>query len=148
MSTYTQILYQIVFSTKNREKTLRKEDQEKLYHFIWGLLKNKNCHLYRIGGIEDHIHIVTHIHPNISLATLIKDIKLASSSFINSELLFPNFSGWQNGYGAFTYSISEKERLINYVNNQEAHHRTSDFKDEYMAILKEHSIKFEERYFI
>ena len=67
MSTYTQILYQIVFSTKYREPTLLKENREELFKYIWGILKNKNCHLYRVGGIEDHIHIVTHIHPMLSL---------------------------------------------------------------------------------
>ena len=146
MSTYTQILYQIVFSTKYREKTLNIENREKLYQFIGGILKNKNCHLYRIGGIEDHIHIVTHIHPSISLASLVKDIKLASSAFIKSERLFPNYSGWQNGYGAFTYAISEKNRLINYVSNQVEHHKKVDFKAEYINLLKEHHIDFEDHY--
>jgi len=79
MSTYTQIFYQIVFTTKGREHALTKPNREELYKYIWGILKNKNCHLYRIGGITDHIHIVTSLHPFISLASLIKDIKLASS---------------------------------------------------------------------
>ena len=104
MSTYTQLLYQIVFSTKNREHTLLNSSCEELYRYIWGILKNKNCHLYRIGGISDHIHIITHIHPSVSLATLVKDIKLASSEFIKSQKLFPDFRGWQNGYGGFIYS--------------------------------------------
>ncbi|MES2588497.1 MAG: IS200/IS605 family transposase [Bacteroidota bacterium] len=112
MSTYTQIFYQIVFSTKFREKTLVKEQREQLYKFIWGLLKNKNCVLYQIGGIEDHIHILTHVHPNISLSSLVKDIKLASSDYIKKNNVFPNFSAWQNGYGAFTYSVREKEMLM------------------------------------
>ena len=63
MSTYTQILFQIVFGTKNNECTMIESGQESLYKYIWGILKNKKCHLYRIGGVEDHIHIVTHIHP-------------------------------------------------------------------------------------
>ncbi|MUP38669.1 transposase, partial [Labilibaculum euxinus] len=82
MSTYTQILYQIVFSTKNRDKTLREIDRERLFHFIGGILVNKNCHLYRIGGVEDHIHIATHLHPAIALSNLVKDIKLGTCDFI------------------------------------------------------------------
>ena len=82
MSTYTQILYQIVFSTKNREHTLDKESQKELYQYIWGVLKNKKCHLYQIGGVTDHLHILTHLHPSISLSSLIKDIKLSSSELI------------------------------------------------------------------
>ena len=80
MSTYTQILYQIVFSTKNRKKCLIYENQSKLYKYIWGIIKNKKCHLYRIGGVENHIHIITHLHPSIALANFIKDIKIASST--------------------------------------------------------------------
>ncbi len=73
MSTYTQILYQIVFSTKKRERTLTKSNRTELFQYMWGVLKEKNCHLYRINGVEDHLHIVTHLHPTIALASLIKD---------------------------------------------------------------------------
>ena len=109
MSTYTQILYQIIFSTKNREKTMIESGRERLYSYITGILKNKNCHLYRINGIEDHLHIATHIHPSVALANLIKDVKLAASDFIKNKKLFPGFTGWQVGYGAFTYSIQQRK---------------------------------------
>jgi len=146
MSTYTQILYQIVFSTKNREHTLTKPNREELFKYISGVLKNKNCHLYRIGGVSDHIHIVTHLHPSVALASLVQDIKLASSHDIKTHQLFENFNGWQDGYGGFTYSFKEKDRLIEYVKNQEQHHPTITFKDEYIELLKEHGIEFEEKY--
>ena len=71
MSTYTQILYQIVFSTWNREHSLDDKDRSELFKYIWGILKKKKCHLYRIGGVTDHIHIVTHLHPTIALASLV-----------------------------------------------------------------------------
>ena len=148
MSTYTQILYQIVFSTKNREHTLSKINRDELYKYIWGVLKNKNCHLYRIGGITDHIHIVTSLHPAISLASLIKDIKLASSEHIKAFQLFPKFNGWQVGYGSFTYSFMDKDKLIEYVKNQEEHHATISFLDELKELLKEHGIEYDERYLI
>ncbi|MBI9035714.1 MAG: transposase [Bacteroidales bacterium] len=146
MSTYTQILYQLVFSTKDRENTLISSGHEELFKFIWGILRNKNCHLYRIGGVENHLHIVTHIHPTIAPAFLIKDIKLAASDFIKTEKMFPEFRGWQDGYGAFTYSFSEKDRLINYVKNQEVHHKKYSFKEEFISLLMEHGIAFEEKY--
>ncbi|MBM4167277.1 MAG: IS200/IS605 family transposase [Ignavibacteria bacterium] len=148
MSTYTQILYQIVFGTKNREQTLDKENRNELYKYICGILKNKNCHLYQIDGVSEHIHIVTHLHPSIALALLVKDIKLASSQFIKTENLFPKFNGWQDGYGAFTYSIQEKEKLIQYVKSQEEHHRKKTFKEEYISLLNEHGIEFDEKYFL
>ncbi|QSE99275.1 IS200/IS605 family transposase [Fulvivirga lutea] len=148
MSTYTQILYQIVFSTKGREKSLSKLNREKLFKYISRLLENKKCHLYRINGIKDHIHILTHLHPTVSLSSLVKDIKLASTAFIKEEKLFPNFKGWQEGYGAFTYSIKAKERLINYVMNQEKHHSESSFLEEYKNMLISHEVEFDEKYLL
>lgn len=91
MSTFTQILYQIVFSTKKGERTMNYENSEKLYHYIWGVLKNKNCILYQLNGTEDHLHILMHLHPSISLSSIVKDIKVSSSQLIKQEKLFPYF---------------------------------------------------------
>ncbi len=148
MSTYTQVLYQIVFGTKNNEQTMINSGQKSFYKYIWGILKNKKCHLYRINGVEDHLHIVTHIHPTVALAYLIKDIKIASSEYIKAENVFPDFNGWQDGYGAFTYSISAKDNLIEYVKNQNEHHKKVSFRDEYIGLLKEHGIEFNEKYLL
>jgi REP element-mobilizing transposase RayT len=148
MSTYTQILFQIVFSTKNRERTMKTEKRVELYKYIWGIMKNKKCHLYQIGGIEDHIHIVTHIHPTISLSALIKDIKVASSEYIKKESLFQNFTGWQDGYAAFTYSLSEKDKLVNYVKNQVEHHKVITYHEELKQLLIEQQIEFDEKYLL
>lgn len=146
MSTYTQILYQIVFGTKNREKTIIKPNQDKLYAFITGILKKQTVPFisYRRSGRS--CTIITHLHPSVSLAELIKDIKLASIAYIKSEHIFPNFRGWQNGYGAFTYDLSAKENLIAYVKNQKEHHKKIDYRDEYRHLLLEHGIKFDEKY--
>ena len=122
--------------------------QVKLYKYIWGILKNKKCHLYRIGGVDDHLHIVTHIHPTIAPAYLVKDIKIASSEYIKTEQIFPDFNGWQVGYGAFTYSISAKDNLIEYVKNQKEHHKKVSFRQEYIGLLEEHGIEFEEKYLL
>jgi REP element-mobilizing transposase RayT len=146
MSTYTQVLYQIVFSTKSREPSLDATNRKDLFKYIWGILKNKKCHLYQIGGVEDHLHIITHIHPSVALADLVKDIKLASTAYIKAQNIFPCFGGWQDGYGAFTYSIDAKDNLINYVKNQEEHHKRKTFIDEYRALLTEHKIEFDEKY--
>ena len=148
MSTYTQILYQIVFSTKHREHVLEKDNRPWLFKYIWGVLNKSNCHLYRINGVEDHLHIVTHIHPAVSLAGLVKDIKVASSGFIKDNSVFKNFKSWQEGYGAFTYTIREKDKLIEYVKNQEEHHKTISFMDEFKELLKEHEIEFDEKYLL
>ena len=146
MSTYTQILYQIVFGTKNRERTLTQSNRQELFKYISGIIENKKCHLYRINGVEDHIHILTHLHPTVSLSDLVKDIKLASTDYIKRNRLFRNFNGWQEGYGAFTYSFKEKDRLIKYIKNQEEHHRVKSFREEYIEFLKEQGIDYDEKY--
>lgn len=146
MGTYTQIIYQIVIGTKFREKVLTKNNREELFKFINGILQNKKCVLYQVNGVEDHIHIVTHVHPSVALASLVKDIKLACSLYIKENNLFPHFRGWQDGYGAFTYSMKEKDRLIAYVQNQEEHHRQKSFMQEYKKLLIKHNIHFEEKY--
>jgi REP element-mobilizing transposase RayT len=146
MSTHTEILYQIIFSTKNRDTTLSKDKRKELYAYIWGILKNKKCHLYYMGGVEDHIHIITHLHPQVALADLVKDIKLSSSKYIDEMKLFKRFTGWQTGYAAFTYTSSAKEQLVDYVKNQENHHRTKSFKEELTELLKQHGIKYDEKH--
>ena len=145
---YTQILYQLIFSTKHRDRILTKDNREELFKYIWGVLKNKKCHLYRINGVEDHVHIVTHLHPSVSLSSLVKDIKVSSSLYIKEHNLFPGFTSWQEGYGAFTYSTKEKDRLIEYVKNQEEHHRIKTFKEEYIELLEEHGVEFDEKYLL
>ena len=148
MATYTQLIYHIVFSTKYRDPTMIAEQRKRLFAYIHQLLTNKNCHLYRINGVEDHLHILTHIHPTIAVSSLVKDIKLAASDFIHREGLFPKFKGWQVGYGAFTASIKSKDRLINYIKNQEEHHRKTTYLDEYKGLLKEYQIEFDEKYLL
>ncbi|OQX97087.1 MAG: transposase [Bacteroidetes bacterium 4572_117] len=148
MSNYTQIYWQIVFSTKYRKPVLLKENREKLFKYIWGILKNKECVLYRVNGIEDHIHIFTHVHPTIAISDLIKDIKRATNSYIKKSNIFPEFTAWQKGYGAFTYSTREKHTIINYVKNQEEHHNTISFIDEYKQLLKDNDVDFDENHLL
>ena len=148
MSTYTQILYQIVFSTKHREPTMVAANRQELYKYIWGILKNNNCHLYQIGGVDDHLHIVTHLHPAVALADLVKDVKVASARHIKTQGLFDDFTAWQEGYAAFTYSAEAKSSLISYVKNQEEHHRVKTFREEYIELLREHGIEFDEKFLL
>ncbi len=148
MSSHRQILYHVVFGTKDRKPTIAEEQCEKLYKYIWGIVKGHNSKLYRINGIADHIHIMSDLHPSISLADYIKNIKVASSLWLKESTLFPQFEGWQDGYGAFTYSIKEKDNLIEYIKNQKVHHRSENFYDEYKRLLDENGVKFDERYLL
>lgn len=145
---YRQIFYQIVFGTKYRESTIEEAHCEELYKYIWGIIKKKNCHLYRINGIEDHIHIFSDLHPSIALADYVKDIKVASSIWMKECGKFPKFIAWQEKYGAFTYSIKEKDIIINYVKNQKEHHKHETFYDEFKRLLIENGIEFDEKYLL
>ena len=147
MSTYTQILYQIVFGSKNHIPFLTKENEDTLFAYIAGVLKNKSCHSYIVGGAINHMHIITHLHPSVAPASIVKDMKLASHKMIlENRKLFSNFVGWQVGYSGFTYHISSKQNLIRYVENQHEHHKVFTFKEELIALLIEHSVDYNEDY--
>ena len=146
MGTYRQIFYQIVFGTKNRKATIAREAGEDLYKYIWGVIKNKKCTLFRINGIEDHIHIMSDLHPSVSLSNYVKDIKIASSIWMKESGKFPAFEGWQEGYGAFTYSVREKDMIINYIKNQKEHHKTDNFQNEFRRLLIDNGVYFDEKY--
>lgn len=145
---YRQIFYQIVFGTKNRNSTINKEFETELYKYIYGIIKNKKCKLYRINGIEDHIHIMSDLHPTICLTDYVKDIKVASSIWMKESGKFPLFEGWQDKYAAFTYSVREKDMIINYIKNQKEHHKTESFYDELRRLLIENEIEFDEKYLL
>ncbi|PQA97686.1 REP element-mobilizing transposase RayT [Chryseobacterium piscicola] len=146
MSTFRQIYYQIVFSTKHRKPVLVEAHEDQLYKYIWGIVKNKNCRLYRINGMPDHIHLFVDLHPSMSLSNFVKDIKIASNSWIKQSGLFPDFEEWQSGYGAFTYSEKDKDAVINYIKNQKDHHKHESFEDEYKNLLRANGIEFDEKY--
>lgn len=146
MSTYVQILYHIVFATKHREPALEKAKRDDLYRFVWGCLRKRQSHLYRIGGIEDHVHILTSVHPTIALSGLIKEIKTASSSWIKGRGIFPRFQHWQDGYGAFTHAITDRDRLIEYIRDQETHHQKTPFLEEYRALVKDAGLTWSEEF--
>lgn len=146
MSSYRQILYHIVFRTKNCEKSLPLDKSEELYKYIWGIIKNKNGFLYRINGMEEHIHILSDLHPSIALADYIRDIKTASSVWLKQSGNFPDFKGWAEGYAGLTYSWKDKDVIINYIKNQKEHHKNQSFEDELRGLLKEHRIEWDEKY--
>jgi len=147
MSTYTQILYHIVFATKNRKPVLKKGHRGDLYKYIWGIIEKRNSHLYRIGGVEDHVHILCSLHPSVALADLVKEIKVASASWIKAGTGFPDFTHWQGGYGAFTCSEESKTRIIEYIKRQEQHHHAEASNTELKRLLAEAGIEYNSKYF-
>jgi putative transposase len=147
MSSYRQILYHIVFRTKDNKISLSNESNNELFAYITGFIKNKNCFLYRINGMEDHIHILCDLHPNIALADFMRDLKTSTSFWLKRNDKYPNFEGWADGYAALTYSFRDKEMIINYIKNQVEHHKKESFKEELRRLLKEQGVKIDERFF-
>ena len=148
MGAYKQIFYQIVFGTKNREATISSDYELELFKYIHGIIIKKHCKLFRINGMADHIHIFSDLHPTVCLSDFIKDIKVASNEWMKNSGKFPYFKGWQEGYAGFTYSIKEKDIIINYIKNQKEHHKTETFFDEYKRLLIENGIEFDEKYLL
>jgi REP element-mobilizing transposase RayT len=118
-----------------------------LYSYITGIIKNKNSHLYRINGVENHLHILTDMHPSIAPADFMREVKASSSLWMKNSTLFPLFIGWEEGYGSFTCSFKDLSRLIEYIKNQQEHHKKVTFEEEYRKILLESGITPDEKYF-
>ena len=148
MGAYKQIFYHIIFGTKNREPTISTVYELELFKYIHGIINKKHCKLFRINGMQDHLHIFSDLHPTVCLSDYIKDIKIASNGWMKDSGRFPNFKGWQDGYGAFTYSIKERDTIINYIKNQKEHHKTEVFIDEFRRLLIENGIEFDDKYLL
>ena len=146
MSTYTQTLYQVVFSTKHRIPCMTPNNQRRLYRYFYGALIKRKCFCFRINGVEDHVHLLFSLHSSVSLATIVKEIKGAGTYIIKEENLFKDFRGWQIGYGAFTYDQNAKYNLIKYIINQEEHHKKEDFIPEFKRLLRQHKIPFDPKF--
>ena len=143
---YTNILIHYIFSTKNREKIMTSELQERLWPYMGGISRENNMKALAIGGIEDHVHLLISLPATLSIARAIQLIKGGSSKWVHDT--FPNHNNfkWQEGYGAFSISISHKEDTIAYINTQKEHHRKKSFQEEYVSFLKKHGIDYDERY--
>jgi REP element-mobilizing transposase RayT len=114
---------------------------------MFGIVKNKNSFLYRINGIEDHIHMLVDLHPNYALADFMREIKTSSSIWVKQSGKFSNFEGWADGYAALTYSYRDKDMIVNYIKNQQEHHYKESFEAELRRLLKENGIEIDEKYF-
>lgn len=145
-NTYSQIYIQIVFTVKGRENLINKKHQEELHKYITGIIAKRQQKLLAIYANPDHIHILVGIKPSIAISDLVRDIKTGSTKFINDNRWVNGKFNWQEGFGAFSYSRSQIDNVINYIANQEEHHRKTGFKEEYIDFLKTYEIDYEENY--
>jgi Transposase and inactivated derivatives len=145
-NTYTQLYIHVVFTVKNRECVISKSWKNDLYKYITGIVQNNGHKMLAINGSNDHIHLFFGVNPNQSLSDLMKDIKANSSKWINDNRLVLGRFSWQTGYGAFSYSHSQLDNVIQYINGQEGHHKKRSFKEEYLEMLNKFDVKFEDEY--
>jgi REP element-mobilizing transposase RayT len=139
-------LIHLIYSTKNRTPSLAKDIRAKLFAFKAGVLKQLQSPALVIGGTADHVHIVFSLSKNQALADVVEEIKKASSKWMKTQgPAFRSFY-WQAGYGAFSVSQSNLEKVKRYIRRQEEHHKTLSFQDEFRAFLTRHGIMFDERY--
>ena len=144
--TFTQIYVQIVFAVKGRDCLIHSSWEEELYKYIAGIVRNKNQKLLAINGMPDHIHFLIGMKPSCCLSDLVREIKKSTNEFVNEK----NFSKlkfhWQEGFGAFSYSHSVLDNVINYINNQKEHHKKQTFKNEYKEFLTKFQIEHKDEY--
>lgn len=145
-NTYSQMYVQVVIVVKFREALIQKTWKDELYKYITGIVTNKGQKMLRINGVENHIHMLLNIQPNIALSDLMRDVKANSTKWINDQGFCKHSFRWQEGFGAFTYSISQIDNVINYIDNQEERHKTKTFKSEYLSLLKNFEVDYKEEY--
>jgi putative transposase len=145
-NTYTQIHLHIVFAVKGRQSLIQPTFKNELYKYISGIIENHEHKLLAINGMPDHIHILIGYRPSQSLPELLQDIKGDSSKWINSKDFVKGRFEWQSGYGAFSYSKSQLKDVINYIENQEKHHRKKTFHEEYVEMLQKFEVDFNQKY--
>jgi putative transposase len=139
-------LIHLIYSTKDRAPIIRDEIRVDLHAYAVRILTDEGCFVLAINSVRDHMHILFELNKTIALATAIQHVKQGTSRWINELSAGPKLFAWQNGYGAFSVSVSNAEQVIDYIAGQEEHHRKLSFKDELLAFLKKHNVKYNEEF--
>ena len=143
---YVQSIYHAVIRPYRSESVLPADERIKfLYQDIWGIIKNKRGHMYRINSMSDHVHLLFSMPATIALSDFLKAIKASSSKAIKSVDGFEKFKAWSEGFAALSCSLRDVDGLVKYVINQQEHHKKITFKDEYISFIKEIGYEFDER---
>lgn len=145
-NTYTQLYFHIVFAVKGRANLIAVNWKDELYKYISGVIANKNQKLMIINGMPNHVHLLIGTKPTCNLSDLVRDIKANSSKWINEKQFVSGKFEWQTGFGAFTVSQSGINKVIDYIKNQEEHHKSKTFKEEYIDFLKAYEIEYKPEY--
>lgn len=144
--TYTNLLYHIVFSTKERRELITPAIESDLYGYLGGIVNGLESKLLEINGVADHVHLLAKVPPKWALSDAVRDIKANSSKWVNEERSKFYKFGWQDGFAAFTVSESQVERVRGYIRNQKQRHKRTTFKDELLAMLEKNRVEYDPRY--
>lgn len=144
--TFTQLYIQVVFAVKGRQNLIATSWKDELYKYISGIITNKGHKAIIVNGMPDHVHLFIGLKPSMALSDLVRDVKNNSSNFINKNRWVTGQFSWQEGYGAFSYAHSQIDQVYNYILNQEEHHHTTSFKEEYTTFLRKFQIAYHEKY--
>lgn len=144
-NTYTQLYIHFVFAAKYRMAIIQPEWEE-LHRYITGIVQNNGHKLLAINSATDHLHLFIGLNPSQSISELMRLVKGDSSEFVNKQGFTKRKFQWQEGYGAFSNSNSQIDSVVKYINNQKEHHRKKSFKEEYLNILKDYSVNYDEKY--
>ncbi len=145
-NTYSQLYAHIVFTVQGRLNLIPKRHREELHKIMTGIISNRNQKLISIFAMPDHVHILVGMKPNMALSDLVRDIKAGSSQHINKMRWVKGKFSWQEGHGSFSHSRSQISKVANYISTQEEHHKKKTFKEEYLGILANLDIEYDERY--
>jgi len=145
-STYTNLLYHIIFSTKDRRPFITRALKDELHPYIGGIILDAGGKPIEIGGVEDHVHILAKLPATLALSDALRLIKTNSSKWVGEHPELVRTFAWQTGYAAFTVSKSQSGSVRDYILNQERHHRRKTFKQELVSLLKKNDIEYDERY--
>jgi len=145
-NTYTQIYIQVVIVVKGRNCLIPNDKKEMLYKYMTGIIQNKNHKLISINGISNHIHFLIGLNTAESLSELIKEVKRCSTNYINEKKWIKGKFSWQEGFGGFSYSRSQINRVVKYIENQEHHHKKKTFREEYIELLKKFEVTYNKKF--
>jgi putative transposase len=145
-NSYYAVYEHIVFSTKRREHWLNPEISPELYQYMGGAVNHQGCHSLGVGGTSNHVHLLMRKKSALASADLIKEIKRASSQWLRTKGIAQGKFNWQDGFGAFSISYWDLEKIRAYIVNQDRHHQRMGWEDEIRKLLVKHGIEFDERY--
>ncbi len=145
-NTYTQLYVHLIFAVHRRDRLIKESVRERVQQYICGIVRDHRHKPLAVYCMPDHLHLLVGLHPDQSIADLVREIKGSSSTWINANHLLPTHFAWQRGYGAFSYAKSQLDAVVQYIQRQPEHHARTSFRDEYTALLQKFTIEYDEKY--